>query len=180
MVSTLVHYNSIITAHAILMSAPLGFEEWSVRLEPTNESSCVKSYQDGEAKLHGETQTSKQIEKGVNEINIRILGLIPHLIHATSRLTNLNKRKILYHWNSAEWIDRADALFPLILSLVSKLLSVNNGIPRKEEKHCARDLAWNAISRNCGITYGDLMKVPKNQTNNLGPLKGGDGVVVVG
>lgn len=140
-VSILVHYNSIITAHAILMSAPLSFVEWLVLTELTNGSSCVKSYQGGRAKLYGETQTPKLIEKGMNEINIRISGLTPYLIHATSRLTNLIIRNILYNGNSAKWIDGADALFTLILSSVSKLLSQNNGIPRKEVRYCARDRA---------------------------------------
>lgn len=173
-------YNSIITAHAILMSAPLSFVEWLILKESTKESSCVKNYQGGRAKLCGETQTPKLIVKGINEINIRILGLIPDLTRATSRITNLTTRNILRKRNSAKWIDRAGALFTLILSLVSKLLSSNNGIPRKEDKHCARDLARDAISRNCGITYGGLNKVPKNQLLGLGPFRGGDGVVVVG
>lgn len=119
-------YNSVVTAHAILMSAPLSLDEWLVLIESTKGSSCVKGYQDG----RGETLTSKLIERGVNGINI--LGHIPHLIHATSRITNLKIRKILC---SAEWIDRADALFPLILSSVSKLLSTT------DKEASARDLA---------------------------------------
>lgn len=123
------------------MSAPLSLDVWLVLIELTNGGSCVKSYQGGRAKLYGETKTPKLIERGINEINIRILGFIPHLIHATSRITNLITRNILYNRNSAKWIDGADALFSLILSSVSKLLSINNGIPRKEAKDCARDLA---------------------------------------
>ena len=134
-------YNSIITAHAIIMSAPLSCGEWLVLIELTNESSCVKNYQGGGAKLHGETRTPKLIVKGVDGINIRILGNTPDLNHETSRLTNLIKRINLHNWNSTKWIDRVDALFTLILSLVLKLLSINNGLPRKEDKHCARDLS---------------------------------------
>lgn len=67
-------YNSIITAHAILMSAPLSLEEWLVSKKSTNEDSCVKSYQAGGVKLHEETQTAKLIEKGGNGIDAQILG----------------------------------------------------------------------------------------------------------
>lgn len=160
-------------------TAPLCFGVWPVLQEPTNRRSCVKDYQGGRVKLYGETQTPKLIGKGVNEINIRISGLTPYLHHVTSRITNLIIRNIRYNRTSAEWIDRADASFTSILSLVLKLLHMNDGIPRKEEKHCARDLTWYASPRNCGITYGYLPAVPKNRRNS-GPVMGGDGVIVVG
>lgn len=76
-------------------------------------------------------------------------------------------------------MNRADALFTLILSLVLRLLYLSNGIPRKEDKHCARNLARRTSSRNFGITYGYLYKVSKNQ-GNLEPKKGGDGVAILG
>ena len=123
------------------MSAPLCLVDWLVGKQPTNGSSCVKGYQGGGVKPHEETHTPKLIEKGLNGINTRILGRNPHLSHATSRITNLNKHSILYNRNSVKWVDRADALFPLILSLVLKLLSTNNGILRKEDTNCARELA---------------------------------------
>ena len=91
------------------MSAPLSFGAWPVLQEPTNRRSCVKDYQGGRVKLYGETQTPKLIGQGINEINIRILGLIPLLHHVTSRITNLIIRNIRYNWTSARWIDRADA-----------------------------------------------------------------------
>lgn len=58
---TLVHYNSIITAHAILMSAPMRYVFW----QPFEKESMELIYHikarlvDG-AKPHGETQTAKQ------------------------------------------------------------------------------------------------------------------------
>lgn len=76
-------------------------------------------------------------------------------------------------------MDRADALLTLIISLVLRLFSTSNGIPRKEEKNCARNLARITSSRNFGITYGCLSTVSRNQ-GNLGPYMGGDGGVVVG
>ena len=123
------------------MSAPLCLGVWLVYNQPTNESSCVKSYLGGRVKLYGETPTPKQVEKGINEIYIHILGIIPHLVHATSRITNLITRSILTNRNSAKRIDRAEALFTLILSSVLKLLYIYNGISRQEKQNYARDLA---------------------------------------
>lgn len=155
---------------------------WLILKGFTNESSCVKNYQADGAKLHEETQTAKLIVKGVNESDVQGLGRIPDLLCVTLRLTNLIIRNILHNRNFAKWTDRANALFTLILSLVLELLSKNNGITRKESKHCARSLTQKAASRNYGITYGcpTLTRISKNQAKNLGPWKGGDGVVVVG
>lgn len=153
-------------------------EEGMVYSRPTNISSCVKSYQGGRVKLYGETRTPKLIEKEVIGVNIRTLGFISDLHRATFRITNLIIRNILHNRNSAKWMNRADALLTLILSLVLRLLNLSNGIPRKETKHCARNLARGTSSRNFGITYGYL-RVSKNQ-DNLGPNMGGDGVAVLG
>jgi len=174
-------YNAIITAHAILMSAPLCFEERLIQIGSTNENSCVKNYQAGGVKLHEETQTAKLIGKGMNETDVHVLGIIPDLICVTFRLTNLI-HNILHNGNFAKWTDRANALFTLILSLVLELFSKNNGITRRESKNYARSQTQRAASRNYGITYGNhtLNMVPKNRTTNLGPFMGGDGVVVVG
>jgi group II intron reverse transcriptase/maturase len=171
-------YNSIITAHAILMSTPLCLDLWLMYETSTNESSCVKRYQGGRIEFYGETQTPKLILKEFLEINVRILGIYSDLIYVTFRLTNL-KHNILHNRNFAKWTDGADALFSLIISLVLKILSKNNGISRKENKNYARNLTYNTKSRNCGITYGNLIEVPKNRIN-LGPQRGGDGVIVVG
>lgn len=172
-------YNSIITAHAILMSAPTSLEVGLVLNWPAKENSCVKSYQGGEIKPHEETQTPKPIVKGINRADIQAQGLTPNLHRATFRLTNLNIRNILPNRNFVKWMDRANALLTLILSLVLRLFSLSNGIPRKEEKNCARNLARGTSSKNFGITYGYLLTVSKNQ-GNLGPFTGGDGGVVVG
>lgn len=94
-------YNSIITAHAIVMSTPLCFEEWPIHYGFTNESSCVKNYQSGGVKLHEETQTDKLIEKGIVGADVQTLSFIPDLSCTTFRLTNLI-RNILYNWNFAE------------------------------------------------------------------------------
>jgi hypothetical protein len=92
-------YNSIITAHAILMSAPLSFDVRMVQEGSTNNSGCVKNYQGGGAKLHEETQTPKLIEKGVYGANVQALGHTSDLIYRTLRLTNLIKRNILQNRN---------------------------------------------------------------------------------
>jgi hypothetical protein len=66
---------------------------------------------------------------------------------------------------------RVEALFPLILSLVSGLSVTNNGSPRREERKHARNQVCTANSRNCGITYR-ILREPKSR-------KTGDGAVVV-
>ena len=176
-------YNSIITAHALLMSTPLCLEMRSIRKKgSTKENSCVKNCQAGRAELYGETQTAKLIGKGVNGSGTQDLGLTPNLLCATFRLTNLNHVMSFIERNLAERVTRANALFPLILSLVLELFSTNNGTPHIEENNYARNRAQNAASRNYGITYGNpkSIKVPKNQGLTLGPLLGGDGVAVIG
>lgn len=57
---------------------------------------------------------------------------------------------------------------------------MNPGIPRREEKHYARSRIQRTVTRNFGIAYGYPTRVARNQVSNLGPHKGGDGVVVVG
>ena len=95
-------YNSIITAHALLMSTPLCLEMRSIRKKgSTKENSCVKNCQAGRAELYGETQTAKLIGKGVNGSGTQDLGLTPNLLCATFRLTNLI-RNILYNRNFAK------------------------------------------------------------------------------
>jgi group II intron reverse transcriptase/maturase len=151
-----------------------------IRKGPANKSSCVKDYQAGEIKLHGETQTAKLVGKGTNGIDAHVLGIVPDLSCATFRITNLTIRSILHKRNFVEWADRANALFNLILSLVLDLLLKNNGITRRELKKYARNLAQITTSRNYGITYGSHKMAPKNQIARLGPNLGGDGVVIVG
>ena len=94
-------YNSIITAHAILMSAPLCGEKRAILSESTEGYSRVKGYKAGRAKLYGETQTAKLIVKGVNGTSVRVPGYTPDLFCATFRLTNLI-RNLLQNRNSTE------------------------------------------------------------------------------
>jgi len=82
-------------------------------------------------------------------------------------------------------MDRVNALFLLILSLVSELFSPNNETTHREIKNCARDRVKNATLTNFGITYGHrngiTPEVPKNRRLDVpGPIKGGDGVVILG
>lgn len=82
-------YNSIITAHAIIMSTPLCLVVRPVPKELTNESNCVKSYQSGEVELHEETRTDKLIEKETNGPHTQGLGIVSDLLCITFRITNL-------------------------------------------------------------------------------------------
>ncbi len=72
-------YNSIITAHAVLMSAPLCGVFWLIYKRFTELDSRIKDYQAGRIKLYGETQTAKLIVTGVNGTDIQGLGLTPYL-----------------------------------------------------------------------------------------------------
>ncbi len=67
-------YNSVVTAHAILMSAPLRLVLRVAPKELLNLSNQVKSLQAGRAKLYGETRTAKLKKKGENVISIEIIG----------------------------------------------------------------------------------------------------------
>ena len=174
-------YNSIITAHAIIMSAPLRVDLWLVNSRPTNENSCIKSCQADGVKLHEETQTAKLTGKGVNGTSAQVLDRTPQLSCTTFRITNLI-HNIHHNWIFVEWANRANALSLLILSLVSGLFSHDSGISHRENKNCARNLVQSATTTNCGITYG-YSTVPKNRRRNVeGPLtyRGGDGVAILG
>ena len=92
-------YNSIITAHAILMSAPLCFAFWLFRTRTTNPSSRVKDYQAGKIESYGETQTAKLIVKRLIVINSQIIRFSLNLWYVTFRITNLNLRILLHNRN---------------------------------------------------------------------------------
>ena len=83
-------YNSIITAHAILMSAPMRLCTGHPRKEGRNRCKSVKGPQAGGAKLHGETQTAKLRLK---EILGACLGALEHVSHLIvlrlGKITNL-------------------------------------------------------------------------------------------
>jgi hypothetical protein len=95
-------YNSIITAHAILMSAPLCLNEWPVPKEPVETDSHVKDCRVGEVKPLGETQTTKPAVTGVDEPNIQGLRPSPYLSHTPFRITNLIIRVLLHNRNSTK------------------------------------------------------------------------------
>ena len=67
-------YNSIITAHAILMSAPLRSEVGPLNNSTVKGNSYVRRRQVGGAKLHDEKITTKLMQKGTNVISPLIIG----------------------------------------------------------------------------------------------------------
>ena len=69
-------YNSIITAHAILMSAPLRSEVGPLINSTAKGNSCVRRYQVGGAKLYDEKKTTKLILKGDNATSPLVTGYI--------------------------------------------------------------------------------------------------------
>lgn len=81
-------YNAIITAHALLMSAPLCLNVGLVYHELLTFGQ-VKRLSAGEVKPLGETPTAKRKLTGRNGNNIASLGLLSYLRYTTIRLTNL-------------------------------------------------------------------------------------------
>lgn len=81
-------YNAIITAHAILMSAPMCFGVGLVYKRPLM-FGLVKMPPVGEIESPGETRTAKRRLTDRNVINIAIIGLLSYLSYTTIRLTNL-------------------------------------------------------------------------------------------
>ena len=61
-------YNSIITAHAILMSAPMRVGLGLVEKRLAYEGRCIKERRAGRIKLYRETETAKPTIKGLTEI----------------------------------------------------------------------------------------------------------------
>lgn len=157
-------YNSIITAHAILMSAPIRFTKGSLQtVAATDKNSRVRSYQVGEIKPHGETQTIELIVKGMNGINPWVLRIIPDPHRRTLKLMNLI-RTIRHNRTSAEYGSRTVALSPSILSLVSMLFKQDNGISHKVNTKYAESLLRSTSVRNFGIAYGNEIKHLPNNT----------------
>lgn len=82
-------YNAIITAHAILMSAPLRSVPRMSQKEIMEKPCHVKSIEAGMIKPYGETQTAKLYVKGLIGRTVESLGFRPDLSCMEIRLTNL-------------------------------------------------------------------------------------------
>lgn len=172
-------YNSIITAHAILMSAPSSVTKDMLHNAVSNKNSRLKCYQAGEAKLHGETQTVKLIVKGSYVENLGSIGHDPELRCGTLKIMKL-KRIVHHNRISITPRFRIDVLLPSILSLVSMLFYEGNGTSHRENKKYAVSLLQMILVRNFGIAYGQRTPLPNNiSSNRHGLLKSGDGVTVV-
>lgn len=173
-------YNSIITAHAILMSAPLRSNQAPLQKATSKEHGRIKGCQVGGVELHEETQTMKLAVTGWNWTDSQILGRHPYLMCTTFRLTNL-LHNVLHNWNFAKSECRANVLTPLILSLVLVVCSKVNSTPRREERCYARNRVQHAPFGKCGITYGYV--IPNNAVmcgrSKVNPLLSGDGGIVV-
>ena len=84
-------YNTIITAHAFLMSAPLCFEFWprSLFIKTLERLYQLKDSQAGRIKPYEETQTVKQTNKGEIGNRIRFLGFLLNLRYILIKIINL-------------------------------------------------------------------------------------------
>lgn len=171
-------YNSIITAHAILMSAPICFTKGQLQGVVTELNGRLNEYQTGEIKLHGETQTVKLILKEENGISLQILGLSSDLCCRTFKIMNLT-RISSHDRTSAKCRPRTDVLTPSILSLVSMLFKKVNLLPHRENTRYAGNQLQTTPVRNFGITYGKGIKLSPKNIGNYGPLRGGDGTAIV-
>lgn len=145
-------YNSLITAHAILMSTPLCYT-CGMLPRAVATGSRLKGYQAGSVELYGETQTAKLIVTGIDGARPNALGPISYLNCSTFRLTNLTR--IIHHNGIPNTFGfRLGALYTSILSLVSTLLKSGNGITHRESKQCAGNQLQSTPVWNYGITYG--------------------------
>lgn len=149
--------------HTFYPTAPSSLIKGSLKTAAaTDPNSRVKSYQTGEIKLHGETQTAKLIVKGLNVDSPYITGRNPDLNCRTFTLRNLI-RIICHNRTFVEYGNRAIALSPSILSLVSMLFNKDNEIPHRVETTYAENLIQGTLIRNFGITYGnEINLIPKN------------------
>lgn len=177
-------YNSIITAHAILMSAPLRSVYGLAPQVPTKGNSRVDA--DGPVGPNP-TGKPKRLSHSVKEVSVESplsMESISESYCRTSRLTNLI-RIFRHNRTFAESGPRTNVLFPSILSLVSTLFQANNRKPRREvvpQGQYARDRLQIAQAGNCGITYGSP-RAPKNSILRCGGLRpkivSGDGAAIV-
>jgi group II intron reverse transcriptase/maturase len=160
------------------MSAPLRAVSWLI-IGSTHRSECIKHWQAGGIKLHGETQTAKLPGKGTFGFNSQNLEYGPELSCTTFRITNLITRIVHHNRICAKWGPRTHALTPLILSLVLGSHLQVNGTAHRGKSTYARNLVQTTATVNYGITYGNSW-IPKNGgVIPKGPKLGGDGVAIV-
>ena len=181
-------YNSIITAHAIVMSAPLRSVPRKSHQEIMDNLCHVKSIEAGMVKPYGETQTAKLYVKGLIGQTVESLGFRPDLSYMEIRLTNL------IHMVSH------NGTLPSLNSKGGWIVPWNDIISVSAKVNVLSDntQSVNNICKYEHITFrnGELrdhlrepVMVPKNYStiklrNRVGPLfrpisRGGDGVVIV-
>jgi group II intron reverse transcriptase/maturase len=167
-------YNSIITAHAVLMSAPMHPIPRELGWLVTHTGRCIKDQQAGKFKPYEETQTVKLLGKAVERVNSGTQGATADLFCPTSRITNL-KRNDRHNGTIAESENRTITLLTPILSLVlvlpneSRRIATQSGI-----KIYARDLRQTARTGDFGITYGNSQRTPviSHTRTNTGVFNG--------
>ena len=171
-------YNSIITAHAILMSAPLRSVGWLIFLRSLVELIQVKWLLAGGVKPHEETQTGKLELKENNRQCVVCLGLFSKLVYTMIRLTNLihtarHKWDLLLNYTKGNritigyYIISLSVKFKLLLSTTqSRLKSMQKSEYKNRHNRELRDRL-----------RVPLNVVPNNRINS--GLINGDGVVIV-
>jgi retron-type reverse transcriptase len=167
-------YNSIITAHALLMSTPFYLVLALLFTITIQISWYVKRNRAGGVELRGATLTAKSILKELFISNLRDLDSNSDLSSVTFRLTNLIRR-VLYH-NGITVEGWTSTLVDSILSLVLNLL-ISNGTCRTEDKNlrkkpitkCAdkgtRDYLRYFTSGNGAIVVREFLSLERVTTN---------------
>jgi group II intron reverse transcriptase/maturase len=172
-------YNTIITAHAFLMSAPLCFGiQQSFEKEILEHLYQLKESQTGGIKLHEETQTVKPTLKDENGIKIDILGLSSNLRYISIRITNLihivrYKRDLkLIYYKSLCIASNYD-----IISIIEEKLKLWD-IIQSESKNMQGSKYSKLTQGTTGSPKGTLM-VAISFKRKSALFKLGDGVIVV-
>jgi hypothetical protein len=152
-------YNSIITAHALLMSTPFHLGLALLFAITIHISWYVKSNRAGGVKLRGETLTVKSILKELFIYSHRDLDDNSDLSSVTFRLTNLIRRVVYHNGIIVEGWTRTVALVDSILSLVLNLL-ISNGTCQGEARFLRKKPITNCADKGIrdylrGKTYGN-------------------------
>ena len=181
-------YNSIITAHAIVMSAPMRFAPRKSHQEIMDNLCHVKSIEVGMVKPYGETPTTKLYVKGLIRQTVESLGFRPDLSYMEIRITNLihmvshngtlpslnSKGGWVVPWNDIISVPAKVNVLPDNTQSVNNICKYQHITFRNEE---LRDHLRGPVT------------VPNNYStiklrNRVGPLirpinRGGDGVVII-
>src|SRR5438552_11637996 len=175
-------YNTIITAHAFVMSASmcLFFGLFSV-MKTLDYLYQVKDSQTGGIELHGETQTVKLTIK--DEAGAKVVVLVSSLTirYILIRLTNLSHT--IRHRRDFKFIYHLDLCIISIYGIINVNVEINKlwNITQSEKRSMQESKYSKPKIGTLGSPKGTLCVVPNNLIfyQGLGILSRGDGIIVV-